>query len=321
MRRAGDAPGRVSRGHRAVAQPDGVDARPGDCLVRAQEPAVRARRRGDALADSGGDALKDPAVARALLGPLLQKWESGVTIRRICTSSWSASRASRWASVWARRNSRRRCSAARWRWRAARSSRATRRTPLTSPTTSCARSTCSPGSATASAPAPPRWSRRTRTACAGDREAVTDAESPGVRRSAFALVGDVAKAPGAAAHLAPMLAHIVDAAAANLEPAMVQAWNMGACNNACWSAGEMAMAFPPETLAPHAPRLAAAFLPRAVANHGAGRSGRTRRSRSVGSRCGAPIISNKASPSSSRRGAARCGAFAMASRRSTRSRA
>ena len=29
------------------------------------------------LADSGGDALKDPAVARALLGPLLQKWESG----------------------------------------------------------------------------------------------------------------------------------------------------------------------------------------------------------------------------------------------------
>ena len=69
----------------------------------------------------------------------------------------------------------------------------------------------------------------------------------------------MAKAPGAAAHLAPMLAHIVDAAAANLEPAMVQAWNMGACNNACWSAGEMAMAFPPETLAPHAPRLAAAF--------------------------------------------------------------
>ena len=52
---------------------------------------------------------------------------------------------------------------------------------------------------------------------------------------------------------------VVDAAAANLEPSMVQAYNMGACNNACWSAGEMAMAFPPETMAPHAPRLAAAF--------------------------------------------------------------
>jgi transportin-1 len=40
---------------------------------------------------------------------------------------------------------------------------------------------------------------------------------------------------------------------------MVQAYNMGACNNACWSMGETAMAFPPETMAPHAARLASAF--------------------------------------------------------------
>lgn len=85
-----------------------------------------------------------------------------------------------------------------------------------------------------------------------------DQHSPGVRRSAFALVGDVAKG-GGAAHLRPVLATVMEHAAKNLEPKMVQAYNMGACNNACWSAGEAALAFPPEEFAPYVQTLGAAF--------------------------------------------------------------
>jgi transportin-1 len=90
-------------------------------------------------------------------------------------------------------------------------------------------------------------------------KAAADPRSPGIRRSAFALVGDIAKAPNAGTHLLPALSQIVDCASANLEPSMLQASNMGACNNACWSSGEMAMAFPPETMAAHAQKLVSAF--------------------------------------------------------------
>ena len=213
------------------------------------------------LADTGGDALKDPAVARALLGPLLQKWESGGDAQADlyqlleCVTSVTMG-VGLGAQEFAAPMFSRALALAR---RALVARDAAQDSAYEPDHVVCALDLLSGicdgvGAGAASLVASDPDGVREAIA-----KAVTDAESPGVRRSAFALVGDVAKAPGAAAHLAPMLAHIVDAAAANLEPGMVQAWNMGACNNACWSAGEMAMAFPPETLAPHAPRLAAAF--------------------------------------------------------------
>ncbi len=213
------------------------------------------------LADSGGDALKDPAVARALLGPLLQKWESGGDAQADlyqlleCVTSVTMG-VGLGAQEFAAPMFSRALALAR---RALVARDAAQDSAYEPDHVVCALDLLSGicdgvGAGAASLVASDPDGVREAIA-----KAVADAESPGVRRSAFALVGDVAKAPGAAAHLAPMLAHIVDAAAANLEPGMVQAWNMGACNNACWSAGEMAMAFPPETLAPHAPRLAAAF--------------------------------------------------------------
>ena len=223
------------------------------------------------LADSAGDALRDPAVASALLAPLLQKWESGGDAQADlyqlleCVTSvtmgvglgaqeFAAPMFSR-ALALARRALALR-DASESGGAAGGSAGALGYEP---DHVVCALDLLSgicdgvgAGAASLVASDPD-----------GVREAIlkaaTDAASPGVRRSAFALVGDIAKAPGAGHHLLPALAHVVDAAAKNLEPAMVQAYNMGACNNACWSAGEMAMAFPPETIAPHAERLAAAF--------------------------------------------------------------
>ena len=62
--------------------------------------------------------------------------------------------------------------------------------------------------------------------------------SADVRQSAFALVGDLAKV--AAAHLAPAVADLLALGVANLQPAMLRADSMSACNNACWSLGELA---------------------------------------------------------------------------------
>ena len=67
--------------------------------------------------------------------------------------------------------------------------------------------------------------------------------SPGVRRSAFALVGDLARACFSA--VAPALPQVLELSAANLEAKNVTAANMSACNNACWAAGELALAAPP----------------------------------------------------------------------------
>mgnify|MGYP001183022614 CR=1 FL=1 len=86
----------------------------------------------------------------------------------------------------------------------------------------------------------------------------TDAESPGVRRSAFALLGDVVKG-GGGSHVLVSLPTLMECAAINLSPESIKAYNMGACNNACWSAGEVALAFPPETIVPFVPPLVTAF--------------------------------------------------------------
>lgn len=87
----------------------------------------------------------------------------------------------------------------------------------------------------------------------------SDAHSPGIRRSAFALVGDISKS-GCGQHIHAALPHIMECAAANLQPNMVQAYNMSVCNNACWSAGEIATAFPAEVVATFVPALAGAFV-------------------------------------------------------------
>ena len=56
-----------------------------------------------------------------------------------------------------------------------------------------------------------------------------------MRQSAFALMGDLAKV--AAVHLMPSTADLLALGVANLQPAMLRAESMSACNNACWSLG------------------------------------------------------------------------------------
>ena len=51
-------------------------------------------------------------------------------------------------------------------------------------------------------------------------------------------MGDLAKV--AAAHLMPSAADLLALGVANLQPAMLRAESMSACNNACWSLGTAA---------------------------------------------------------------------------------
>lgn len=61
-----------------------------------------------------------------------------------------------------------------------------------------------------------------------------------VRQSSFALVGDLARC--CISHVGPVLGELLPLALANLEVAVVQDQaNNSACNNACWSLGEMAI--------------------------------------------------------------------------------
>lgn len=64
--------------------------------------------------------------------------------------------------------------------------------------------------------------------------------SSDVRQSAFAVVGDLAKA--CAPHIKCRLADIINLALHNIEPALLTQENMSACNNACWCIGEHGMA-------------------------------------------------------------------------------
>jgi len=70
----------------------------------------------------------------------------------------------------------------------------------------------------------------------GQREVCLQDESPDVRQSAFALVGDLAKL--CAPHLAPVAGDLIRLGMAQLEPAAIRQETMSACNNACWSLGE-----------------------------------------------------------------------------------
>ncbi|KAG1677077.1 hypothetical protein FOA52_001247 [Chlamydomonas sp. UWO 241] len=82
-------------------------------------------------------------------------------------------------------------------------------------------------------------------------------EEPSIRQSAFAMVGDLAKAaPGV---LAPVRADVVSLALLALDPAAMTAQeSIKACNNACWALGELVVSMGPEALAAGggAPRIA-----------------------------------------------------------------
>ena len=71
-----------------------------------------------------------------------------------------------------------------------------------------------------------------------------------VRQSAFALVGDLAKA--CAPHIKPAAPQIIASALYNLEPQMVTQRSMSVCINACWSLGELAIKCSGPELAPAA---------------------------------------------------------------------
>ena len=76
----------------------------------------------------------------------------------------------------------------------------------------------------------------------------TQDPSPDVRQSSFALVGELARA--CAPHLRRAARELIAAALATLEPSAITRDAMSACNNACWSIGELAIKLPPEDVAP-----------------------------------------------------------------------
>ena len=83
--------------------------------------------------------------------------------------------------------------------------------------------------------------------------------SPDVRQSAFALVGDLARV--AAPHLGPAVPDLLALGVANLQPAMLRADTMSACNNACWSLGARSAHTHPPCLARTAFLLSPFLLP------------------------------------------------------------
>lgn len=76
--------------------------------------------------------------------------------------------------------------------------------------------------------------------------------SADVRQSAFALVGDLSKA--CPAHLRPV-SDFFEVAVHALDTRVLTQENMSACNNACWSLGELAIKSQPQDVAPFATRV------------------------------------------------------------------
>ena len=79
-------------------------------------------------------------------------------------------------------------------------------------------------------------------------------ESPGVRRSAFALLGDLARS--SITHLSPGFQQFMELIVAQLQPQNVISMNMSVCNNASWAAGELAIRTSPDVLRPFVGQLA-----------------------------------------------------------------
>lgn len=83
--------------------------------------------------------------------------------------------------------------------------------------------------------------------------------SADIRQSAFALVGDLAKV--APSYLSPSLPELVSLTCAHLQPSAIQATTMSACNNACWSLGEVAINQRAEDIAPFAAAIVERLAP------------------------------------------------------------
>ena len=79
-------------------------------------------------------------------------------------------------------------------------------------------------------------------------------ESPGVKRSAYALVGDLARS--CTAQLNASLQQFMELIIMQLQPSNVVSMTMSVCNNASWAAGELAIRTPPDALRPFVAPLA-----------------------------------------------------------------
>mmetsp|Transcript_18691 Transcript_18691/g.56506 ORF Transcript_18691/g.56506 Transcript_18691/m.56506 type:complete len:924 (-) Transcript_18691:2081-4852(-) len=83
--------------------------------------------------------------------------------------------------------------------------------------------------------------------------------SPDIRQSAFALVGDLARV--VPQFLSGSLTELVALTCAHLEGPAISPATMSACNNACWSLGELSIKQRPEDLAPFAAPLVERLAP------------------------------------------------------------
>ncbi|KAL0043428.1 hypothetical protein WJX79_004487 [Trebouxia sp. C0005] len=82
---------------------------------------------------------------------------------------------------------------------------------------------------------------------------------PDVRQSAFALLGDLSRV--CAPHLQPIMKRLLALAIQNMESHCISLQNMSACNNACWSMGELAIQCSPEQLQPFAAPIVERLMP------------------------------------------------------------
>ncbi len=83
-------------------------------------------------------------------------------------------------------------------------------------------------------------------------------DSPGVKRSAFALLGDLARS--CPTYLTASLTQFMELIVSQLQPGNVISMNMSVCNNASWAAGELAIRSLPDALRPFVGRLAQCFI-------------------------------------------------------------
>ncbi|EFJ40829.1 hypothetical protein VOLCADRAFT_107966 [Volvox carteri f. nagariensis] len=79
-------------------------------------------------------------------------------------------------------------------------------------------------------------------------------QSPDIRQSAFALIGDLASA--CVAHLLPVLEPLVSCSLTMLELPRITDANLAAANNACWSLGEVIVKVDTQRIVPHAEAIA-----------------------------------------------------------------
>lgn len=90
-------------------------------------------------------------------------------------------------------------------------------------------------------------------------------ENPDIRQSAFALVGDLARAcPG---HLRPVMQQLFSLATLNISPQSLTNETKSVCNNACWSLGELACTAAPEVVRPLAIKILESIVHMLVNGH------------------------------------------------------